>query len=174
MVGKGMLIYLGVLIAIAFSAVALRALIESRRPGGLSYKRRSSLLTPAERSFYEVLVRLFDPQRFIVMCKVRVADVIEPEAADRKEWYAAWNRINQKHVDFLLVDRKRMAPVCAIELNDSSHGKRRRQRRDEWLRDAFQQARMPLVFVRAARAYDSDKIRQAIAKCVREAKEAQS
>ncbi len=174
---SGIVSWLGLLVIVLASVAVLHALRDAAggdRGGGsgtVGYRRCRSLLTPAERAFYEVLVRMFDPGRFIVMCKVRVADVIEPDAADRRQWRTAWNRISQKHVDFLLVERKRMAPVCAIELNDSSHGKQNRQRRDEWLRDAFRQARMPLVFVRTARAYDPAGIRRQIKEAIRATRE---
>ncbi len=117
----------------------------------LPYRRVDSLLTEAERSFYGVLVRVVDGD-LAVFPKVRLADLLWlPERArDRR---AHLNRVTSKHVDFVLCERRTLAPLLAIELDDSSHRARERRRRDSFLDGALRAAGLPLLRVAARRRY---------------------
>lgn len=93
------------------------------------YKKIDSLLTKAELDFYHQLIQ-FLPQ-YAVMCKVRLADILEPAEHGRR-WYYAFNKIRSKHLDFLIVDPTNSRIISGIELDDSTH-----QRQDRILRDKF-------------------------------------
>jgi len=64
------------------------------------------------------------------------------------------NKIDRKHVDFLLCDPATMKPRCGVELDDSSHARRDRQDRDEFVDQVFAVAGLPLVRVPAQAAYN--------------------
>jgi hypothetical protein len=68
----------------------------------ISYVLNATLLTPAERSFLGCLVFLL-PAEIRALTKVRLADIFSVENSyDRAAWISAFNRIQSKHVDFLL------------------------------------------------------------------------
>jgi hypothetical protein len=116
----------------------------------LPYRRRDDSLSVAELSFYRVLVSAVGG-RVIVCPKVNLADVffvVRPN-----ESHAYRNKIDRKHVDFLLCDPATMQPRCGIELDDSSHGRRDRQERDQFVDEVFKVARLPLLRVPAKAAY---------------------
>jgi Protein of unknown function (DUF2726) len=83
----------------------------------------------------------------IVFPKVRVADVLETTSGER----AGFNRISQKHVDYLLVSLPNFQPVMAIELDGKSHGSQKQQARDAVKDQAFNSAGVPLVRVPVSR-----------------------
>lgn len=119
--------------------------------GDLPYRLRDDFLSAAEFSFYRVLVNALG-NRAVVSTKVRLADVFF--VARSKTFHRHQNKIDRKHVDFLLCDPVTMKPRCGIELDDSSHARRDRQERDEFVDEVFRVAGLPLVRVPARAAYN--------------------
>ncbi|MGI5917257.1 MAG: DUF2726 domain-containing protein [Anaerolineae bacterium] len=71
------------------------------------------------------------------------------KSKDRRRALAYNNRIDRKHVDFLLCDPQTMAPLLGIELDDSSHRRPDRRARDELVDRIFESAGLPLLRVPA-------------------------
>lgn len=149
-------------IAIAFVILIAGALIQ-RFIGGKAetsvYQSRQFLLSKAERSFYGVLLQAVR-DRAVVMAKVRVADVLEPEhGVGGSRWQKAFNRISSKHFDFVLCKPDDLSIVAAIELDDKSHNKRQRGQRDEFLNKACGSAQLPLHRIKARKNYSVEELR---------------
>ena len=71
---------------------------------------------------------------------------------------AAFNKINAKHVDFLLCGLTDAVPFCAIELDDRTHLSTSRADRDDFLNHALQSAGIPIARFQASRTYASVEI----------------
>lgn len=128
----------------------------------VGYTQHDSLLTPAERAFFGVLEQAIG-DRYRVMAKVRIADVLKPgEGLDRSGWRRAFNRISAKHFDFLLCHPGDLSFVCAVELNDRSHGKFLRRRRDGLLEAICRSSGLPLVTIVAKRGYVVRELRETL------------
>jgi hypothetical protein len=96
-----------------------------------------------------------------VLGKVRVADLVAIKTGlDPRTRQAALNRIAQKHFDFVVCTGPALAPLCAIELNDSSHNSSSAKRRDELVSSVCAQVGLPLLVVKAAASYQPEAIRQ--------------
>jgi len=67
---------------------------------------------------------------------------------------AAFNRIDRKHLDFLLCDPTTLRPMVAIELDDASHARRDRVDRDAFVDKVLDVVGLPLVRIRAQMDYD--------------------
>ena len=133
-------------------------------PAKHSYSLNPKLLSPAERSFYGVLI-LAVPDSMSVFIKIRVADILKPtKGQNRSNWQRAFNRISSKHFDFVLCRKDDLSIVCAVELNDKSHNKPKRKKRDQFLRAASKSAELPLVEVEAKRNYSVSELRDLLAK----------
>jgi len=90
---------------------------------------------------------------------VRVADVIKPKKTlDKAQKRTRFLKTSQKHFDFVLCDPESLEPLCVIELNDKSHQRKDRQKRDQFLSAACKSAHLALYFVPVARHYDKDNI----------------
>ena len=134
------------------------------KPGeSFPYRLRDDFLSSAEASFYRVLVPAVG-QQFTVFAKIRLADVFFVTRPN--ENVAARNRISSKHVDFLLCDPQTLKPVLGIELDDSSHGREDRQKRDAFVEAAFAAAGLPLLRVSVQRGYNPQELAQKIADAV--------
>jgi len=129
----------------------------SGRPSA-PYERRGQLLTETERLFYHVL-QSSAGDRWTVMAMVRIADLLKvtPRARKRQSWQ---NRINSKHIDFVLCDPESLEPQVCVELDDPSHDRPDRQQRDEFVDNAFDAAGLPLLRIKTSRKYDAAKLRQ--------------
>jgi hypothetical protein len=99
---------------------------------------------------------------YFVAVKVRVADVIDCSAA---AWVKGFGfMVARHHVDMALSDRQTMSIVAVIELDDRSHDRPERRRRDQFLNAAFSAAQMPLLRFIAAANYQPSVIRERILK----------
>jgi very-short-patch-repair endonuclease len=121
----------------------------------LPYLLRDDFLSRAETSFYHVFKTIVSDH--LVICpKVSLADVFFVSRPDINVSY--YNKINRKHVDFLLCNPKSLKPVMAIELDDSSHGKPNRIERDRFVDEVFETAGLPLVHIPVRQSYDTHEI----------------
>lgn len=130
-----------------------------------SYRRKAEFMSKAELSFFGVL-RQAVGERAYISAKVRVADVIEPRMSrgrNASQWQAAFNSIQAKHLDFVLCSPDGGKCWAAIELDDKSHRKDNRRKRDIFLDDAMQSAGLPLVRVPAKRGYSVSELRETLA-----------
>jgi hypothetical protein len=129
---------------------------------GLPYESRKNLLTLAERSFMAVLEQALEGT-LRIMAQVRLADVVNvkngltPQARG-----AAFNRIQSKHLDFVVCDPKDFSILCAIELDDSSHAQERRQNRDEFVDGVMNAAGIKLHRFRVQKSYSIEEVRKIV------------
>lgn len=124
----------------------------------LPYRVRTDFLTAAELNFFHAL-RSAVGETWVITAKVNLRDIfrIESDAAAEQSHR---NRIDRKHVDFLLCDPATMQPRIGVELDDSSHRRPDRAERDVFVNDVFRSADLPLVRVPAARSYAVADLRQ--------------
>ncbi len=110
--------------------------------------RRKFLLTKNEYWFYKSLKEIADKYDFAVLAKIRFADLVEVSAeADKKEYMKYFGKIKSKHIDFILCKKDNLYPELLIELNDSSHNKEDRIKRDEFVKKIAEKVGYKMVFV---------------------------
>lgn len=131
----------------------------------LPYRLRDDFLSPAEFSFYKVLSSIVGT-RLTIQSKVRLADIFF--VARPNENVAYFNRIAQKHLDFLVCDSVTMKPVFGIELDDASHKQNNRQERDDFVEKVCRVAGLPLLRFPVQREYNPREIAVQIAPFVSE------
>ena len=71
----------------------------------------------------------------------------------------ALNGVMAKSVDFVICDVLTLDPVAAIEVDDRSHLLPERQQRDAFVNAVFLEIGLPLMRVKARRAYSVDELR---------------
>lgn len=120
------------------------------------YRKRSSVMSPAEQIFFAALETAIPEAP--IFPKVRVADVIE--ASER--WSGDFLRISQKHFDWVLCHPTSFEPLLAIELDDSSHRARKNAANDATKDDVAGDAGLPLMRFQWQNEYDVAAIRERI------------
>lgn len=119
------------------------------------YRTRDDFLSPAEASFYRVLLTALNGQA-LVCPKVGLSDIFFVTRPHENR--VASNRIAQKHVDFLVCNTTNLKPLFGIELDDASHARKDRQARDEFVEKVFAAASMPLLRVPVQRGYTIEEL----------------
>ena len=110
--------------------------------------RRKFLLTKNEYWFYKRLKEIADKYGFAVLAKIRFADLVEVSVeADKKEYMNYFGKIKSKHIDFILCKKDNLYPELLIELNDSSHNKEDRIKRDKFVKKIAEKVGYKMVFV---------------------------
>jgi len=158
---KFLLPLLALLLALVLLAFLARFLFGKRK---LPYER-ADLFTAAEAAFFGVLMQAVG-DRYLVLAKVRLADLVRVKGLSGKDHVAASNRIQRKHVDFVLCDRRRLETMCVIELDDRSHEQRERRERDTFVDGVFEAAGIPMLRVPCRRTYDVAELRRQVADLV--------
>src|SRR5690606_15406267 len=86
----------------------------------LPYRVSDRFMSPAELSFYHALNAAVDPQQAVICPKVGLGDLFFVSRPRRSPEYRRYrNKIDKKHVDFVLCDRKTMRPLRAVELDEA-------------------------------------------------------
>lgn len=139
---------------LAVVALLLRRSIAGGRPlrwGGTPARhhyRAVHLMTPTERAFFTGLRKTAAKRGILTLAKVRLGDLIRAEEKDR----GGRAKVNQKHVDFVLCDAQTLGVIVVIELDDRSHDRPDRRRRDEFVDSALGMAGIPIRHVRVRRS----------------------
>lgn len=154
-------------IIVILGIILLLALAKRNRPSPeFPYQPTKYLLSKAERSFYGVLTQAAGDE-WLVFAKVRVADVLSPrKGLSRSEWQRAFNAVSAKHFDFLLCDPRDCSVKAAVELDDSSHGSAKSQKRDRFLNGACESAKLPLLRIKASKSYVVSDIKHLIQQAI--------
>ena len=125
----------------------------------LPYRQCDNFLSPAELAFFQVLHSAAS-SHFYVCTKVRISDLVY--VVNRRNNMGHANRIDRKHVDFVLCDPTTMTPKLVVELDDSSHQRKDRRERDELVDSVFEAAGLPILHVPWSRSYDREQLKQSI------------
>lgn len=155
-----------VIVAVVIIVLALLAALKAKQPSndkGLAFESRDTLFTPAERSFLGVLEQSLD-SRYRVFGKVRLGDIVKPaKGLSNSKRTTALNKINQKHVDFVICSATDLSVIGVVELDDQSHGREDRAGRDEFVDQALAGAKIPVARFSAKKGYQIQEVRAKLA-----------
>jgi Protein of unknown function (DUF2726) len=134
----------------------------------LPYQKKEYLLTITENKFYKVLKRVAEENNCRINTKVRLEDLLEVSRnMDYGTRYGFRNRIKSRHIDFVLCDQRGIQPLLAIELDDYSHNRWDRKRRDEFVDQALRDAGLPILHIPVQNFYYPNEIRELIRNSLR-------
>ncbi|HIE1976826.1 TPA: DUF2726 domain-containing protein [Escherichia coli] len=126
--------------------------------GGEYWQRQKVLMTEREVSFMKGVFRIVDMKWWYLCPQVRVADIVQLNGNIRprsRQWWQLFRMVSQWHVDVVIVERRSFSIVAAVELDDASHLRPERRRRDILLEEVLMQAGIPLL-----RSHDARKLLQ--------------
>ncbi|MBO8160637.1 MAG: DUF2726 domain-containing protein [Thermosipho sp. (in: Bacteria)] len=136
----------------------------------LPSRKTKYFFSAAERSFFEVLTLWNEKYGYYIFPKVRLADVfyLAKTTEHRQSFFnkikfkIKFNKIRSKHVDFLICDTENITPILAIKLDDSSHTRRNRKERDQFMDMVFKDAELPLLRIPAKDSYSLQELSKKI------------
>jgi very-short-patch-repair endonuclease len=154
-----LVVLLGGVAAVIVAAALLLGFLTKGAPQS-PYRKQEYLLTTGERSFFGVLSQAISDDMY-VFAKVRLSDLLRVSQG-AKDWRVHQNKIQSKHIDFVLCDKATTETRLLIELDDSSHQRANRQSRDAFLDEALRGAGLPILHVTARRCYPVAELRQQV------------
>lgn len=119
------------------------------------YRLSSEFFSPAEVNFFQILKQMVG-EHLLVFPKMALKEFIF--ITDQNNFQSHFNRIDRKHVDFLLCDPKTLQPKFAIELDDSSHRQASRGQRDSFIESTLAAAGLPLVRIPVRNSYNTEEL----------------
>jgi hypothetical protein len=122
------------------------------------YHLVDEFISPAELNFFFNLKSVVGDSVYI-FSKVKLSDLFYAKTEDFGKNRSYTNRIDRKHVDFLLCDVKTLKPIMGIELDDKSHQRADRQERDDFVNHVFEAAKLPLMHVSVQRSYSQSELK---------------
>jgi len=137
--------------------VAVLAVFYKIKTSEWPYLKKDYLLTEAEKKFYFILSEMLGND-YLIFSKVRMADLLYLPKMSNSKYYHYQNKIQSKHVDFLICDKESIKPLLAIELDDSSHSELNRIARDMLVDKIFESAKLPILHIKVSGSYDKEKL----------------
>ena len=107
------------------------------------YFAKNAIMTERENKFFKQLNEILGNKWFIIP-QVHLSALLNHKVKGQN-WKAAFRHINGKSVDFVLLSKETMKPICAIELDDSTHNYKNRVERDAEVERIFAEAKLPLA-----------------------------
>lgn len=158
---------IAVMLVILLLAVLMAALKwKVPKDSSFPFERREPFFSPAERSFFGVLEQALD-NRYRVFGKVRVGDLVKPaKGLSKSRRTAALNKVNQKHVDYVVCAATDLAVLGVVELDDQSHGREDRAARDAFVDQALRGAGISIVHFSAKKGYQIHEVRNLLAEAL--------
>lgn len=166
-----LLIVVAIIVIVAAVFIALTTK-KSANDTGLAFEKREPLFTPAERSFLGVLEQSIDGNHYRVFGKVRLGDIVKPaKGLSNSKRATAQNKINQKHLDFVICSAADLAVVGVVELDDKSHEKEDRAGRDEFVDQVLSRAKIPVLHFPVKKGYELQEVKAKLAEAFKLAAE---
>jgi hypothetical protein len=107
------------------------------------YSRKKNFISPSEKEFFKMLVEVAG-DRYHVFPQIHLSALFNNETKG-KYCKLAFQIINRRSVDFVLCDKLTLEPVYAVELDDPTHNRPSRVKRDANVDKLFAQHNFPLV-----------------------------
>lgn len=127
------------------------------------YKPKRYITTLNELKFYNVLMEIAKELDLIVFAQVSLYAILETkELKNKKNQRYYFNRIKSKSIDFVLVDPTNCKIKLCIELDDSTHKRQDRQKRDKFINKLFEDLGINLYRIPVYPIYYKNTIKQQI------------
>ncbi len=109
----------------------------------LPYMKKQYLLTPTEHKFFSILEKVVK-NKYYIFPQIVLSDIVQLKGkGSLKGGYR--NKINKKTVDFVLFDKQNISPVLVIELDDYTHEKPSRKKRDNLVDKILDYCDIPII-----------------------------
>lgn len=111
------------------------------------YEKKTYLLTQNELKFYKLLKSITDKNNLNLFSQVALYEIIKSKNIKY------FNKIKSKTIDFVITDVNCKIKLC-IELDDPTHIKENRQKRDEFINKLFKDLDIKLLRIPTQNYYN--------------------
>ncbi|MFC1730770.1 DUF2726 domain-containing protein [candidate division KSB1 bacterium] len=119
--------------------------ITEKKGKWLPYIKKQYLLTQSEHKFFDVLEKASE-NKYYIFPQIVLSNIVQLKGkGSLKGGYRS--KINKKTVDFVLFDKQDISPILVIELDDYTHKRPSRKRRDNFVNDVLEHCSIPILHV---------------------------
>lgn len=119
------------------------------------YERKTYLLTQNELKFYKLLKSITDKNNLNLFSQVALYEIIKSKNIKY------FNKIKSKTIDFVITDVNCKIKLC-IELDDPTHIKENRQKRDKFVDNLFKELNIKLIRIPVQNYYKLNELENKI------------
>ena len=113
-----------------------------------NYFKKNQIMTDSEMKCFKSLHKATG-EKYWIFPQVHFSAFLDNHIVGQS-WRGSFSHVNGKSVDFMLCTKEELSPILAIELDDKSHEREDRQRRDYEEERIFKIAKMPLLRLKHA------------------------
>jgi Protein of unknown function (DUF2726) len=125
------------------------------------YTLKNSLLTEAEQEFLSVLKQVVG-SRYLIESQVPLSGIVKPiDSSEHWTNYHDFNLISRKSIDFVLYDEE-FKPHVAIELDDRSHLRWDRIKRDQQINEIMKNVGLKMIRISVSYKYEAEALKEKI------------
>ena len=119
------------------------------------YEKKTYLLTQNELKFYKLLKSITDKNNLNLFSQVALYEIIKSKNIKY------FNKIKSKTIDFVITDVNCKIKLC-IELDDPTHIKENRQKRDKFVDNLFKELNIKLIRIPVQNYYKLNELENKI------------
>lgn len=133
------------------------------------YKAKRYVITLNELKFYNVLTEIAKELDLFIFAQVSLYNILQTKSdLDYKTKTIYFNKIASKSIDFVLVDKKDCRIKLCIELDDSTHNKKARIERDEFINKLFKDLEINLLRYPVYQIYYKETLKRKIEEAMKD------
>lgn len=156
------------LVALFLIIASILGVRESKTRGSVSkyiYRAKASMMSQREAVFFKTLTEIFNQKGYVIP-QVHLSALLDHKIKGQN-WKNAFRHINGKSVDFVLLSKETLQPICAIELDDYTHNRADRITRDSEVERIFREAKIPLARLQSPETMTRQEVVDVIAQAIR-------
>jgi glutaredoxin len=127
-----------------------------------SYIEKENFFNKDEYKLYICLKEIFKNTKIDIFPEVALNQIIKINT--KRDYKKLYNNYCDRSIDFTIYDNENEKIICCIELNGESHEIQKRKERDEFLKEAFEFTKIPLIFIKSKNYYNQQEIKNIIEK----------
>lgn len=115
-------------------------LTEEEKEQKINEYNKKSIMTENEKYFYNIFNKHFSKD-YLILPQVNLATIINKNKEFEKQYQNELNR----NIDFGIFDKENLTPLLLIEINDNSHNRKDRIKRDYKVKEICKNANLNLI-----------------------------
>ena len=119
------------------------------------YIKKDYLLTKTELKFYKSLKQITDELNLVIWAQVTLYQIVQNKS------FKDFNKIQSKSIDFVIAEPNLKIKLC-IELDDYTHQKSKRIKRDEFINKLFTDLNIKLIRIQVQNFYNLEELKNKI------------
>lgn len=119
------------------------------------YAKKDYLLTQTELKFYKLLKQITDELNLVICPQVTLYEIVNIKD------YKGFSKIQSKSIDFVIAEPNLKIKLC-IELDDYTHKRGKRIKRDEFINKLFDDLGIKLIRIPVQNYYNLEELKNKI------------